>query len=270
MSRNRCSQCGQEGHNRRNRGCRVNLEQAQAQAQAHILIPEPNPTVISIPEPEPESVLNLFHTYSKRATDNFATLVKFMNNHQQYLQEGMTAVNFLLSCITIIHLICDDMSLALDHNNTPARYRALTATLFHQLETKIQTLNEMIETCNPRATIRVFLYLTETGRFKINLVNIDEKKRTSAYLREISLVLTDADPDSNCECPLCFDPLPSSDAVFTGCNHPYCAPCFKTLATSIKDKTVRPTCSLCRAEITQLSFGKVEICNEISQHFYNL
>ena len=274
MSRNRCSQCGEEGHNRRNRGCRMNLEQAQAQAQAQseaeVEAEAEAPILTPESESESEPVVNLFHTYSKRATDNFAGLVKFMNNREQYRQEGLTAGNFLLGCITIVRLICDDMSLAVDHDDAVLTHIVSNSEFFYQLENQVQIINEMIQTLNPISMIRVLVSLTETGRFKMKVLDTAEKKRTSAYWKEISLVLRDVNPDSNCECPLCFDQLPSQEVISTGCNHTYCGTCVKNLATSIKDKTVKPSCSLCRAEITQLSFGKVEFRDEISEHFYNL
>ena len=273
MSRIRCSQCGQEGHNRRNRECPVNVQRRAS------------PTSVAAPAPEilnhlnieninttPLPIINprvIYHTYFNQATHNFGVLVNFMNNRQQ---QNMNPSHFVLGCVAIIKLICDDMCLALDHNDTPARYTFLHSGLFQQLEAQVQSLNELIRTSNSNASVRVFVYLTDTGRFKMRLVETSQRKRTSAYLKEISLVvdLTIEETAPGCQCTICFDEMTAKDAIYTNCKHSYCGNCLKGLATSIKDKTEKPCCSMCRTDITHLTFGKREVYQGISEHFKSL
>ncbi|NBW57385.1 hypothetical protein EBR43_06300 [bacterium] len=274
MSRIRCSQCGQEGHNRRNRECPVNVQQRSS------------PTSVAVPASEEERHLNIenlnttpvlinpranrYHTYFNRATHNFEILVNLMNTRQQ---QNMSVSGFILGCVAIVQLICNDMCRALEHDNVPAIHASIHSGFFQQLEHQVQTLNEMIRTLNSSATVRVFVYLTDTGRFKMTLVETAERrKRTSAYFKEISLVvdLTIEEGAPGCECPICFDEMPAQDAIYTNCKHSYCGTCLKGLATSIKDKTEKPCCSMCRTDITHLTFGKREVFQGVSQHFKNL
>jgi len=271
MSRIRCSQCGQEGHNRRNRECPVNVQQRAS------------PTSVAVPEPEILNIenldttpvlinpqINLYHTNFNRATHNFDVLVNLMNTRQQ---QNMPPSHFILGCIATVQLICDDMCRALEHDNVHVIHASIHSGFFQQLEHQVQTLNEMIRTLS---SVRVFVYLTDTGRFKITLVdtsnNRTRTRRTSSYLKEISLVvdLTIEENAPGCQCPICFDEMTAKDAIYTNCKHSYCGDCLKGLATSIKDKTEKPCCSMCRTDITHLTFGKREVFQGISEHFKSL
>ena len=297
MSRIHCSACGEQGHNRRNRMCRVSLNQ-----ERRFDTPDPttnnpvnNPVNIrtffggNVPvthAPTPLVNVRANHSLSllRIVLNGLNVLTETVRQYQQAGQalSGEPLTTFLFSCIAKIDTICKTMSrLLLEYNDIGA---IAPQQLFTQLEEQVQIVNGFIQQ-HGRSTVRILVSFVEQ-RLVMTLTDLASArapgslvKRTFAYLKEISLTLRDKVQDlsiaddsinSSCECPICFDQITSEDAVFTGCNHPYCAPCFKGFATSIKNNTNKPCCSLCRTEITQLSFGKAEICNEISQHFYNL
>jgi hypothetical protein len=108
---------------------------------------------------------------------------------------------------------------------------------------------------------------------EIQEIQEDQKKKTSDYLKEDVYIvqdLTDSECDLSRECTICFDHLTSVNSILTNCKHAYCEQCIKDLATSIKDKTEKPLCPMCRQEITELTTKTPAICNEINNHIFNL
>jgi hypothetical protein len=94
------------------------------------------------------------------------------------------------------------------------------------------------------------------------------RKHTSDYLKEVSLVLdlSACEDQTECECPLCYDQIFNKDALHTNCSHSYCITCVKNMATSIKDKTIQPSCPLCRTTITELKTSTATILNDYRSH----
>ena len=281
MSRIHCSACGEQGHNRRNRRCRVNRARRAEAVATEAVATEPTTPVN--PPPLIEVRANRSFSLLRTVLNNLNELTETVRQYQQAEQtlSGQPLTTFIFGCIAKTDTICKTMSrFLLEYNDIGT---VAPQQLFTQLEEQVQLINGFIQR-DARSSVRILVSFVEQ-RFLMTMTDIASYpypsavtgvatrvplvKRTSAYLKEISLtqVVTE---DSHCECPICFDEMPSEDAVFTGCKHPYCVTCIKGLATSIKDNTKKPCCSLCRTEITQLSFGKVEIRNEISQHFYNL
>lgn len=95
------------------------------------------------------------------------------------------------------------------------------------------------------------------------------QKRTSEYFKSVSLIL-DLTEGASQECPLCYDQIEAECVLKTNCKHAYCAGCIKNMATSIKDKTVKPSCPLCREIITEINFGDHRILEDCRAHLVSL
>ena len=243
-----CSQCGQSGHTRRSRQCPLNIRALNA-------VPVPEVPIVD---------LNL------GPVDQARSQLDLLNEHIIRWEHMDIRIR------DFIEIVPEIIKKACLYASEPLRQGEDLTDFLQEFKSSVIKVNVIIHRYGERRfcfsikkALDGSIFLHDMNAVTAPVYSV--VMHTSDYFKEVSLTLhLVSDHDISCECPLCFDQLPSTEAVFTGCNHPYCASCFKTLATSIKDKTVRPSCSLCRSEITQLSFGKVEICNEISQHFYNL
>ena len=96
-------------------------------------------------------------------------------------------------------------------------------------------------------------------------------KHTSDYLKEMTMVndLTLSEV-ATCDCPLCYDTVLVKDALQTNCSHSYCVECVKNFSTSIKDKTTSPACPCCRTTITEITTGNSAILVDLRTHLLRL
>jgi hypothetical protein len=248
-----CSECGQVGHNRRNRLCPLNVEVERS----------------SVVEAPAERVFEFRgFDYSREAEHNVSIIRDLI---RQFANREISARNFASSSIlSNIQQVCFHASALLRQGRSIDGF-------FPEFRSLVCDVNCIYHRYG-RGSIIISIQVTPTEVFPViqNGNTVTAKyiapKKTSAYFKEIALVqdLTVAENDASCECPLCFDDVPAQEAIYTNCKHPYCGTCLKGLATSVKDRTVKPSCSMCRTEITQLTFGKAEICHEISRHFDSL
>ena len=254
-SARRCSQCGQEGHNKRNYNCPENVRM-RAEAEA--------------------VNARLQEGLESNATARLQVII-MQESLEKWEQRRVSTTVFIRNVLVNIELVCHHISIS-------TREDISVASFFAEFERLVEVVNRIIRR-HTSSRRMVVINFTATGGISADLVdhplpNIieyededeDVVKRTSVYLKNVSLVydLTVSEDAPGCECPICFDELPAQEVISTGCNHAYCGTCIKNLATSIKDKTVKPTCSLCRSEITKLTFGKEEIYNEMDQFLTNL
>lgn len=85
----------------------------------------------------------------------------------------------------------------------------------------------------------------------INIMNKLKDKEEESW----STIL-DSESESNelcaLECPICIDKI-NSNFVKTNCNHYYCSCCFDKIVENLNIYR-KPTCSLCRTNVTELDF----------------
>lgn len=181
MSRIHCSACGEQGHNRRNRMCRVNLNQ-ERRFDTPTPVPTPNNPVnirtffgtTPAPTPAPTPLVDI------RANRSFSLLRTVLNvlndlteTVRQYEQAGQALsgeplTTFLFSCIAKIDTICKTMSrLLLEYNDIG---NVAPQQLFAQLEEQVQLINSFIQQ-HARATIRIIVSFVEQ-RFLMTLTDI--------------------------------------------------------------------------------------------------
>jgi hypothetical protein len=74
------------------------------------------------------------------------------------------------------------------------------------------------------------------------------------------------------ECPICVDCKPAKERTISNCNHTVCKTCIDQylghqLATVNFPK---PRCSLCRTEITSLTFANTDYIEEVSNKYFKV
>lgn len=76
---------------------------------------------------------------------------------------------------------------------------------------------------------------------------------------------------SEFECPICVDCKPAKEKTVTNCNHTVCNTCMVNYLDHqvTKINFPKPRCSLCRADITSITFANTEIITEISNKYFN-
>jgi hypothetical protein len=75
--------------------------------------------------------------------------------------------------------------------------------------------------------------------------------------------------DSKFQCPICLEEIDGKNRIITNCNHKVCISCFENYLTSIQTTVLekKPSCCLCRTNITSLIFTSPECCNFIKKKY---
>ena len=93
-------------------------------------------------------------------------------------------------------------------------------------------------------------------------------KYMSNYVKdwEITLDLTcNKGDDADTECVICLDTKEKKHIVRTNCGHEYCIECVKNNIRVNKNKTVKPTCPMCRTELCEILVGDVDEHSELDE-----
>jgi len=253
-----CSQCGEEGHNRRNRQCPVNVQERQeafareegnAELRRHAL----------------EA-----HTEASRLTIALRGVIS------QWETREIGTRRFIQEVPSIIHWVCFYATVIVQQGIS-------IDSFFPNFKEYVITVNRIIHRYG-RGRIR-FSIQENTENGEINAIAIvsdvrvivprtipvSDIKRTVTYLKEVALLENKTIAETeDVSCPLCFDDVSPQETVVTNCSHAYCLECIKGFTNSIKDKTIKPCCPMCRTEITQFKMRKPDIYHEISEHLLNL
>jgi hypothetical protein len=72
------------------------------------------------------------------------------------------------------------------------------------------------------------------------------------------------------ECPICVDCKPAKEKTVTNCNHTVCNTCMVNyLEHQVTTLNLpKPRCSLCRADITSITFANTDSIEEISNKYF--
>ena len=254
MSRRCCSQCGVEGHNRRNYDCPVNVDMRRG-ANAR------------------NEALRLGVLSYNKAQEELDVMTRLT---AQWDARNISTSGFVRDMLVSITSVCT-------HMNTASNQEIHVNGIFDSLQRHVVILNTVIRRHTYARMIVVLIHDVLGGIFaefeREELPDLEEPeeekdlKKTSAYLKEEVYLVQDLTVNADgpsCECPLCYDSISAQDVVYTNCSHGFCGTCIKVFATSIKDNTKKPSCPMCRAEITELKMGKTEIYIEINEHICNL
>ena len=260
MPRNHCSQCRQEGHNKRNRNCPVNVRQKIFQLVW-------NSTTFNqcIVMPESRERANLCKSLLLNAIIEYIDLYNLVSR-------PVSSSEFVIGVFNKTNSFCDKMNLALesDFPDTPLISPIL---LFESFTSQINLFNTFISSIIA-SSIDISTSF-EDNRFDWTLVNptpTATAKKTSAYLKEMSFVhLLTIDEDApSCDCAICFDEISALSSIVTNCNHSFCEICIQGFTNANKDKTNKLNCPLCRTDLTEFKIGNQQVLNNIREHILNL
>lgn len=276
-----CSQCGEQGHNKRNRNCPVNVELRRRADQEN--------------EEMRKSMESL------RSAENTNNMLTDLFRRWQ----GVIPLNECLTgAVILVEYICHYFRIAKRHY--------VPSSLLESIKENVNKLNRLLmihQEPNPLAVYSlgiIVLELREEGPFpayravyelspvgpRIPLRNMTNDiiaemikpsqlvRRSRDYWKEIMISFLsskqeqksnpDLDLDLDHDCPVCFDSLQTKQIVQTNCGHGYCRECVKNIASSMKDKTQQPSCPLCRTTLRELKSYDQQICTEIQVHILNL
>jgi hypothetical protein len=74
-------------------------------------------------------------------------------------------------------------------------------------------------------------------------------------------------PQSQSECPICYETYSQSEIIHTECSHNYCKDCLTSYLKSLNDTFITPTCAYCRKVITILEIKNKNIREEIQKKY---
>ena len=249
-----CSQCGMCGHNKRKSTCCININRQRF-----------NLTLES---------LRLATTLDAK----FDIIDNIIEEFENEIDEAILKYNRTKSMTIVYAKIHTDAVVA--HRTAQCTgpmercvetYRAMQNAEFsnkfarQDFTSAAKIKHNLIETWTKLVEMAESLVREQTRE---HLREYATRKCTSEYLKEVALVidLTSYDDQDGCECPLCYDQILNKDAVQTNCSHSYCITCVKNMATSIKDKTIQPSCPLCRTTITEMKSANTDVLIEYKCH----
>ena len=94
------------------------------------------------------------------------------------------------------------------------------------------------------------------------------------FYPKLSIEAKDLDSEENCSnhfnCPICIESHDTKEKLITNCNHEVCKTCMLNfLQHHIKNHPEKkPTCSLCRTEISSIAFTNKDYKEEIKKKYF--
>ena len=91
------------------------------------------------------------------------------------------------------------------------------------------------------------------------------RNTTKNFIKNIKIVrAVDEDQEEEHICTICLEELEKSHVIHTNCNHSYCLECVSSYSNSIKDKTCKPNCPMCRGELNEFNTHSDEIHTQLT------
>jgi len=269
-----CSQCGEEGHTKRNNNCRINIaekERFQIRNEKILSIRNMNWQITNILDQRDGLVIPLEEMI-------FSCLLML-----QYVCSSIKdilVVKYSVASLSI-HLESNvrklNRRLMLHQEPNPTAFYDLGAIQLNYIPYPSILCRPvyLLEPMNSYFTISGNILTSAIVRQLIRPHSIDTvlnpTKRTIEYLKEITIEHEDSEKKQFADmCPICLTAIEHQQSIYTQCSHEFCADCIKNLATSIKDNTSSPACPLCRSHITKLVTENHELCVEIRNHIDSL
>lgn len=244
MSVRRCSQCGQEGHNRRNMWCPVNVGlRARADRENQMLYRSSNSLLRA--EEELSSIVTMYEQVCNQYT------ARKMKNYVLFV--GGRGPIVLQNIVT-----------ASSHYNINI--------LLDELRHHVQYCNDFIRSYGLPYEIQIS---DDLRRFELlasdPLPGVPRTQSTSDYWKAIQVVIDlTISQSEHIECPICYETISCQEALNTNCKHQFCVNCVTASATQNKYNTNQPTCFLCRQTITCFTVGQPEICTKLNEFLIQL
>jgi len=277
-----CSQCGEEGHNKRNNKCRVNiatrLERYNIVTEKILSIRNMNCQITQILEqqrivlPLEEMIFSclLMLQYVCATIKDIRVITHAVASVTLHLEDNIRKLNRILMLYQEPHPTAFYELGAIQLNYIP--YPSILCRSVYLLE-PLNSYFTITGNILSSAIVRQLIRPQNAAHFIR-----PNKKRTIEYLKEMTVehenatqkqVTTSQSSEHNV-CPICLTEIEHHQSIYTQCNHVFCASCMKDLTTSIKDNTTEPSCPLCRSTITKLVTENHELCLEMSNHLTSL
>lgn len=295
MSRIHCSQCGQAGHNRRNPMCPVNVQQRPTPQvdtpQSHTPLQSfIRQLYLRVEDNANSFIINMYHESGiavfrslespdirKRCEDYMMQSLQELYNMVQYttrerLHPSTDRDTFINNFTAMCFTFCSKINtlFVFDVNE-----RLNARLLFSYFWASVSIFNDVA--CRLYGNLQNRMIPSIHNRritfMEINIPPvISTVTRTSAYLKDISLVhdINNTDTTTSCDCPLCFESITATDSIVTNCNHSFCVTCINGYATAIKNNTKKPNCPMCRTNLTTFTIGNQTVYEETREHIANL
>jgi hypothetical protein len=228
-----------------------------------------------------ESVFNALvrGVVTKQVEEYFEKAVTLMDDLAKYLVDTIekeeepleqTASQYVFACVAIIKRICLELSSALAHDNITGGRNISPTRLSHFLRRvrgAADLLNFAFQASYPTVCLpRIVILYRPT--FKCVCVRW-EKPATVKFLKEIVVAHDESvtEDKPNCDCPICYENVTSTEAIYTNCNHGFCVTCIKGIVASVWKSTEekKPVCPMCRDTIIDLK-GGLEAFNEVKHY----
>ena len=245
-----CSQCGMAGHNKRNRICRINV--IEKRFQTIVQEAEEAPDIVEKREILRTALLEIRSERDRlKQTVNLERLTSEF--YFQQLDDARRAHNLAQHT--------GPMELCIETYNQLECARASSDIMYRNYTTAVKC-EKALELMGMKL-LDMYIILTEPQFLP------PPPKITSQYLKEMVVVLditSSVETKEVYDCPLCYEGCCIKDVIQTNCGHSYCVDCMKSFATSIKDKTIEPTCPLCRGTIQELKTLNCDILCDYVRH----
>jgi hypothetical protein len=230
--------------------------------------------------------INAEHTVSGRRCGHCGQIGHIQTHCRRAQNEGH---NYHLRILNVLRNIPDN-------NNIPILRRILNNMTIKQLKLIMYTLGiegpntafirslenggiisretSFLRLKQDRVTVLILFYqnlsIPVTQLHTLN--NVDEDVfEPRKLLVEVKLLNTNTDSNaSTFDCPICLNPNEIKEKVISNCNHIVCKPCLVNYIDHLIQNSTskKPCCSLCRANITSISFENNEYMMEVSNKYF--
>jgi hypothetical protein len=96
-----------------------------------------------------------------------------------------------------------------------------------------------------------------------------QRELTKTVLKSIPVTIGVFEEESY-DCSICLNTCERMSVAHTNCKHAFCLVCVCDYTNSIKDKTTKPNCPLCRTELSTLKVSCEEKKQVLHTHFHSL
>ena len=177
-----------------------------------------------------------------------------------------TTSQYIFACVAKIKKICLYLSAALDTGRNISSSRL--SRFLRRMRGAADILNIAFQASHPTDCLSRIVILYRPTFKSVSV--IWEKPPSVKFLKEI--VVAHDESVSSCDCPICYETVASTEAIYTNCHHGFCVTCFKGLVVSVGKSTEekRPVCPMCRVKIIDLKIGGLEVFNEVKNYLSRL
>jgi hypothetical protein len=175
--------------------------------------------------------------------------LRIVNIMQQSHHNVTERVRLVLNNMTVNQLKILMQSLSILPNN-PSLLSLENYRIFPRNTAKLKYKTD-------RITVMMWFYLNQPP----NEVNRKLNINTSITM----------DTSNDFDCPICLNHLSFQEKIISNCNHEVCKVCISNYLDHFLTSTVnkKPSCSLCRCEITNISFTNPDYEKEIKNKYFN-